>query len=191
MEWASDFVARYGYLAVFLWTFIEGESVFIAAAALAATGLLTPWKVIVTAALGAYAGHLLFFAVGRWRGVELIRSVPLFARHYDKINLILDRYAHWSIFLFQYLYGTRMAAAILFGCSSIGFARFAAWQALNCISWSVIIYTIGHLLGLAAIELLHRFGLIGVALFAALGGAVIVFGGRRIRRRIFRWWDGL
>jgi len=170
MDWAQQFVEQYGYWAVFIWTFIEGETVFIAAAALAAAGLMTPWKVIVVAACGAYVGHLVFFALGRWKGIELIESVPTLKRHYPKANIILDRYAHWSIFIFQYLYGTRLVAAILFGCSSIGFVRFALFQIVNCLTWSLVIYTIGHLLGMAGVAILHRFGIFGllVVLAAAL-----------------------
>ncbi len=172
MEWAQQFVEQYGYWAVFLWTFIEGESVFIAAAALSAAGLLVPWKVILVAATGAFAGHLAFFALGRWKGMDVILAVPFLRRHYPKANLILDRYAHWSIFIFQYLYGTRIVAAILFGCSSIGFGRFVALQVVNCLSWSLIVYSVGHALGLAGMAILHRFGVAGLILTLVLVGLV-------------------
>ncbi|MDX8409905.1 MAG: VTT domain-containing protein [Mariprofundales bacterium] len=191
MEWATEFVEQYGYLAVFLWTFIEGESVFIAAAVLAAIGVLQPWKVIVVAALGAYVGHLVFFAIGRWRGMSVIRAVPVLYRHYPKMNAVLDRYAHWSIFIFQYLYGTRMAAAILFGCSSISLGRFAAWQLLNCITWSLIIYSIGHLLGLAALSALDSFGMVGLAAIMLLVVVFFLWGGERLHRRVTEWWNRL
>ncbi len=162
MDWAQAFLEEYGYWAVFAWTFIEGESVFVAAAALSAAGLMDPWKVITTAALGAYVGHLFFFALGRWKGLAIIEAVPFLRRHYPKANLILDRYAHWSIFIFQYLYGTRIVAAILFGASTIGLGRFLILQAINCITWSFVIYTVGHALGLAGLAILHRFGIAGL-----------------------------
>jgi len=168
MEWAQQFVEQYGYWAVFIWTFIEGESVFIAAAALAAAGLLIPWKVIVVAACGAYAGHMVFFALGRWKGIEVIESLPFLKRHYPKANRVLDHYAHWSIFIFQYLYGTRLVAAIMFGCSSISFIRFALLQVVNCITWSMVIYAVGHLLGIAGVAILHRFGVVGLIVALAI-----------------------
>jgi len=175
MEWAQQFVEQFGYWAVFIWTFIEGESVFIAAAALAAAGMLEPWKVIIVAALGAFAGHLAFFALGRWRGMSLINSVPFLKKHYPKANLILDHYAHWSVFIFQYLYGTRLVAAILFGCSSIAFWRFFLLQIINCITWSMLIYAIGHLLGMAGLAILHRFGAAGLIIVLVGAAAIGLF----------------
>jgi len=191
MEWAQHFVEQYGYWAVFIWTFVEGESVFIAGAALAAAGVLVTWKVIVVAALGAFAGHMVFFALGRWRGMAVINALPFLKRHYPKANLILDRYAHWSVFIFQYLYGTRLVAAILFGCSSIAFWRFFLLQIINCITWSVVIYSVGHLLGMAGMAILHRFGAIGLIVvvgIAAIVGLILYFrfGHHHVRRHIDR-----
>ena len=189
MEWAQQFVEQYGYWAVFAWTFIEGETVFIAAAALAAAGLLEPWKVIVVAACGAYAGHLAFFAVGRWRGMAIIDAVPVLRRHYPKANMVLDKYAHWSVFIFQYLYGTRLVAAILFGCSSIGFGRFALLQVINCITWAVVIYSVGHLLGMAGMAILHRFGMVGLIICLSVAAIIGIwvyyrYGHHHVRRHL-------
>ncbi|GMR00397.1 MAG: DedA family protein [Zetaproteobacteria bacterium] len=178
MEWAQHFVEQYGYWAVFIWTFIEGESVFIAAAALSAAGIMDTWTVILVAALGAFAGHMFFFALGRWKGMSIIESIPFLERHHPKANVILDKYAHWSIFIFQYLYGTRIVAALLFGCSSIEFWRFFLLQIVNCLSWAFIIYAVGHALGIAGMAILHRFGVIGlitVILIAGVVGLIIYF----------------
>jgi len=168
MTSAHHLIDLYGYWAVFIWTFIEGESALIAAAALAAAGLMEPWKVIATGAGGAFLGHMMFFAIGRWRGMQIIRAVPFLNRHYDKANKILDHYAHWSIFILQYLYGTRLISAILFGCSSISLQRFVLLQIVNCLSWALLIYLGGHLLGVAAIAIMNRFGVEGLVIAIAV-----------------------
>jgi len=172
MELAQHFVEQYGYWAVFIWTFIEGESVFVAAAALTAAGIMEPWKVIIVAASGAFAGHLVFFTLGRWKGMSIIESIPFLERHHPKANVILDKYAHWSIFIFQYLYGTRIVAALLFGCSSIEFWRFFLLQIVNCISWSFVIYSVGRALGMAGLAILHRFGVIGLVTATVIAGCI-------------------
>ncbi|MDT8376313.1 MAG: VTT domain-containing protein [Mariprofundaceae bacterium] len=172
MEWAQQIIEQYGYWAVFIGTFAEGEAVFIAAAALAAAGLLEPWKVIVVAAIGAFIGHLFFFAIGRWRGMQIINSVEFLRTHHPKANRVLDHYAHWSVFIFQYLYGTRIVAAILFGCSSIGFWRFFLLQIVNCITWAIVIYTAGHFLGIAALQIIEHYGFIGLMVVVGIVAVV-------------------
>jgi len=175
MDTAQHLVQLYGYWAVFIWTFIEGETALIAAAALAAAGLMEPWKVVAAGATGAFVGHLFYFAIGRWRGMQIIRAVPFLNRHYDKANKILDHYAHWSIFILQYLYGTRLISAILFGCSSISLRRFILLQIVNCLSWALIIYAGGHLLGIAAIAIIHHFGIEGLAIAIAVIAMIAIW----------------
>lgn len=172
MEVAKQLIEQYGYLAVFVSTVIEGEVVVLAAAALAASGLMQPHLVIAVSAAGAFVGHVLFFAVGRWKGMQLVEAVPLLRRHYPKANLIMDKYANWSVFICQYLYGMRIISAILFGCSTITSMRFFLLQVINCISWSILAYFAGHMIGVVAMKLFEMLGLYGLLLVAATMAAV-------------------
>lgn len=162
METAKQLIEQYGYLAVFVSTVIEGEIVVLTAAALAAAGLLQPHLVITVSAAGAFVGHLLLFAVGRWKGMQLIEAFPLLRRHYPKANLIMDKYANWSVFICQYLYGMRLISAMLFGCSTITLIRFSLLQVVNCITWSILIYFAGHMIGVIAMQIFDTLGLYGL-----------------------------
>jgi len=186
VEWAKEIIEQYGYWAVFIGSFSEGEAVLAAAGALAAAGFLDPWAVIVTAALGAYAGHLFFFAVGRWRGIQIINAIPFLRSHYPKANKVLDHYAHWSVFIFQYLYGTRLVAAIMFGCSTITFPRFALLQVINCITWSFVVYGFGHLVGIGIMRIFDRFGSGGLWVAGAMVGTLVLIGYLLLRRFMTR-----
>lgn len=175
LENARQLIEQYGYLAVFLSTVIEGEFIVVAAAAIASMGLMQAHWVIAAAALGAWVGHLLLFAVGRWKGMQLIESVPVLRRHYPKANLVMDKYANWSVFIFQYLYGTRLVSAMLFGCSTIALGRFMALQVINCIIWAVLAYCVGHAAGMIASRLFEMIGLYGLlAVVMALAGIVLL-----------------
>ncbi len=180
MEWARQVVEQYGYWAVFIGTFIEGESVFIAAAALTTTGLLEPYRLILVGACGAFIGHLVFFAIGRLSGKRLFQHFPVLNRHRHHAEKIFNDHAGWSVFIFQYLYGTRMIAAILFGTSNIAFWRFCALQIVNCISWAAIIFNVGRLLGMAAMAIMEEFGIIGLLIALASILLIIVISYRRL-----------
>ena len=174
MELAGRLIEQYGYLAVFFSTVIEGEAVVLAAALLSTGGLLQAHWVIAAAALGAFVGHIMFFAIGRWKGMQLIEALPFLRRHYPKANLVMDRYANWSVFVFQYLYGTRLISAILFGCSTISFPRFLLLQLINCITWSVLAFFAGHVIGMIAYKLFEMVGLYGLMLIVTLLAMLIL-----------------
>jgi len=187
LEWAQQFIEQYGYWAVFVWTFIEGETVFLVAAALAAAGLMEPARVIVAAASGAFSGHLFYFGLGRWRGIQFIQMLPFLRNHYSKAKQIMDKYldqhGNWTIFIFQYLYGTRLVAAVLFGCSSMAFWRFFWLQLLNCLSWAAVIYAAGHFLGLAALAVVRQFGIAGLLLAISIIAGISLLAYFRYGRR--------
>jgi len=174
MEFAKQLIDQYGYLAVFLSTVIEGEVVVLAAAALASMGLLEAHWVIAVTAAGAFVGHILLFAIGRWKGMQIVEAVPFLRRHYPIANKIMDDYANWSVFIFQYLYGMRIISAMLFGCSTISTARFFFLQSINCITWAFIVYFAGHMIGVVAMKLFEMVGLYGLLIVILLFGVTVL-----------------
>ena len=152
MDLARQLVSDYGYLAVFLGTFLEGEVVLLTAAFAASQGLLSTPIVVGTAALGAWSGHVVFFRVGRSKGRQWLFAHPRLGPHARKADRVIVRYGWSSVFILQYLYGARIAGALMFGLSSFPLPRFLALQAVNCLTWAVAITATGHLLG-ASLEL--------------------------------------
>jgi len=174
-EFARHIIDQYGYLAIFISMFIEGEVFLLAATVLVNNGLLQAHWVITYAALGTFVAHMLFFAIGRWRGMELIDAFPFLRKHYPKANIIMDKYANWSVFICQYLYGMRLISAVLFGCSTISIMRFAILQLINCISWALLIYFASQAIGSMASRIMEAAGIYGLlAAIVLLAAAVLV-----------------
>lgn len=147
MELARQLVADYGYLAVFLGTVLEGEAVLLAAAVAASHGLLAAPAVAATAAAGAWVGHVVFFRIGRWKGRDWLFGHRRLGPHARRADAVITRYGWTSVFILQYLYGARIAGALLFGLSSFRLPRFLALQAVNCVTWAVVVTAAGYLLG--------------------------------------------
>jgi len=63
-------VSRYGLLAVFGGSLIEGEGILIVAATLSEQGVLDPVRVWLAASTGAWLGHLFWFTTGRFEGAD-------------------------------------------------------------------------------------------------------------------------
>ena len=73
----ADFIARYGYLAVFFGCLVEGETTLVLGAIAAKLGFLDIGLVILVGIIGTFIGDNIFFFLGRWYGDKLIDRWPI------------------------------------------------------------------------------------------------------------------
>ncbi|MBI5136785.1 MAG: DedA family protein [Nitrospirae bacterium] len=179
MELARQLVADYGYLAVFVGTFLEGEAVLLCAGFAAHQGLLSAPLVVLTAALGAYTGHIAFFFAGRWKGRAWLFGHRRLGRHARKADRIITRNGWTSVFVLQYLYGARIAGALAFGMSSFRLPRFLALQTVNCLVWAAVVTAAGYLVSQSLDAARGRLALISAAVVALLVAGAWVIARRR------------
>jgi membrane protein DedA with SNARE-associated domain len=165
---------KFGYLAVFVGTFLEGETILVMAGFFAERGYLKLPFVIATACSGAYVGHVFWFWLGRTQGVKLLDKFPRMKRHFGKGIRLFERYGAPAIFITQWLYGLRITCAVIIGISKVSTIKFLVYEALTCIVWAIIIGTAGFYFGRAVERVLGRaahiekYGLI-VLLVAGVG----------------------
>jgi membrane protein DedA with SNARE-associated domain len=162
----------FGYLAVFIGTFLEGEAILVAAGFFASRQYLDPVAVGVVAFAGAYLGHLFWFWLGRAHGVRLLDRFPKMKRHFGKGVRVFERYGVTAIILTQWLYGLRITCTVIIGMSRIGLIKFLLYQAVSCALWVVVITAAGYYFGraiesvLGRVEHLEKYGLVIIAAIA-------------------------
>ena len=140
---------KFGYLAVFVGTFLEGETILVMAGFVAHRGHLHLTPVILYAFLGAYTGHLFWFWLGRTQGIRLLERFPRMKEQFGRGIRIFERYGAAAIFIMQWLYGLRITGAVIIGISRISLARFLIYEAITCIVWAIVIGTAGYYFGRA------------------------------------------
>ncbi len=138
---------KLGYLGVFIGTFFEGETILVIASFLSQRGYLILWLVILTAFLGAYTGHIFWFWIGRKHAWKLMAKFPHFKEKFQRVADLFERYGILAIFITQYLYGLRIASAVVFGLSRIRTGTFFFWQAVSCLLWAALIAILGYFFG--------------------------------------------
>jgi membrane protein DedA with SNARE-associated domain len=166
---------KFGYLAVFLGTFLEGETILVLAGFFAQRGHLVLVSVMFVAFLGAYTGHVCWFWVGRSKGVKILDRFPKMKKHFGKGVRLFERYGAPAIFITQYLYGQRITCAIIIGVSKISTLKFLIYEALSCMIWAVLIAGAGFYFGVAVERVLGRAAHIekyGLIALVAIGLAV-------------------
>lgn len=175
---------KFGYAAVFFGTFLEGEGILVLAGFFAQQHYLSLVTVILTAFLGSYSGHLFWFWLGRRHGVKLLERFPKMKRHFGKGLRLFERYGALTIFISQYLYGLRIAGAVIVGISKIRMIKFLIYQAISCFIWSIVIASLGFYFGEAVERFMGRAGAVQkYALGAIVVIMLIVFLVHRIRER--------
>jgi membrane protein DedA with SNARE-associated domain len=145
---------HFGYLAVFAGTFLEGETILVLAGFLASRGDLSIYLTLGVAAFGAWIGHVFWFWLGRSHGPRLVRRFPRFERQIGRSLELIERYGVSAIFLTQYLYGLRIASAVVFGLSRIRQRTFLIVQGISCIVWACLIGLLGYFFGRAVERML-------------------------------------
>ena len=163
---------RFGYFAVFIGTFLEGEAILITAGFFASRGYLDVLIVGLIAFFGAYAGHMFWFWLGRAHGVRLLERFPRMKRHFGKGIRVFERYGPAAIIITQWLYGLRITAAVIIGMSRISIVKFAAYEAVSCAVWAAVITGAGFYFGraieavLGRVENIEKYALLVIAVVA-------------------------
>jgi membrane protein DedA with SNARE-associated domain len=159
----EQLIADYGYLAVLIITFIEGESIVILAglAVHLGYGLELQW-VIASAVAGSFTGDQLWYYVGRHWGPRLIAKRLSWQAAAERVYKHLHRHQYWLILTFRFYYGLRNVTPFVVGSAHVPRMRFFTLNLIGAIVWAIVFAYIGYFLGEASklfIVDLKRYGL--------------------------------
>jgi len=139
----ATLLEHYGYLAVFVGTFAEGESMLLLGGYAAHIGYLSlPW-VLATAYAAAIASDQLYFRLGKRFGHRLLTDR---ARLRSKVAIalrIVERHSTLAVFATRFLWGFRIALPVAIGMSSMPARRYLALDLIAAALWSGVIGSIG------------------------------------------------
>lgn len=177
----EQLIDRFGWLAIFLGTAVEGDGTAILGGVIAHLGLLRFPLALATAFLGALAGDLLLFALGR-AGAPRIRASRAYRRIAPLVERLATRFGAGEIVLARFVYGTRVASMVFWGVHGLSPARFLALDLLGCALWATGFTTLGFVASGTAAALLGEIraaerwlavALVTVVIVVALGHAVM------------------
>jgi membrane protein DedA with SNARE-associated domain len=143
-------ISQYGYAALFIGTFLEGETTLVAAGFAAHLGDLKLMWVILVAFAGSLAGDQFFFFLGRIKGKKFLRKHPSWESKVKKVWTLLDRYRTLLMIGFRFMYGFRIATPFAIGLSNISAIRFFVFNVIGAAAWSIAVAFVGYLFGAAA-----------------------------------------
>ncbi|SRR5712671_144444 len=189
----NELIAQNGaclYSIVFLWTFLEGETIVIFAGFAVAQGLVDPLLLLGAAWLGSFAGDQLYFWLGRQFGVKLLDRFPRWRHGVDGALRWLERYDAGFILSFRFIYGVRNFSSFALGLSAVKWDRFLRLNFAAAGLWAASFIAIGYFLGHAfrAVlgDLARSFGLVMLGVFVAIGAGMWLLHRLQRRRQLLR-----
>jgi membrane protein DedA with SNARE-associated domain len=177
-------IADYGYLAILIGMFVEGETVLLLGGLAARLGFLDFRWVLATAGGSALLSDQLFFHLGRYHGTWVLARFPRLQLRAGGILARVHRHQTLLTVGFRFLYGCRTITPILLGSCGVRPLRFGMLNIAGVAVWTAVFGLLGYTVGEAAVHLLghvkhHEIDLVLVLLAAGACWHLIL----RIRAR--------
>jgi membrane protein DedA with SNARE-associated domain len=148
-------IGRYGYVALAAGVLLEnaglpvpGETMLLAAAALAARGRLSIVLVALVAAAAAIVGDNIGFAIGRAGGRPLLerfgRWVFITPERLDAVDRFFDRRGPLAVVGARFVPALRVVGALAAGSSRMHWRSFLLFNAIGAVAWATVVSLIGY-----------------------------------------------
>jgi membrane protein DedA with SNARE-associated domain len=186
-EWLESMVREWGYLAILVGTFLEGETILVLGGIAARQGHLDLKTVMLCAFAGSLISDQLAFLIGRRWGSRWLMRKPGRAERFERARALIDRHQTLITLIFRFLYGLRNVIPFALGMSRMKASRYVVLNIIGAAVWAVTLAALGWGLAEAAhlfmedVKSGQTWFLLGLALLAL--GFWITYRVREARRR--------
>ena len=142
-------VDTYGYWAVFVGAFLEGETILALAGLAAYRGYLDFRWVVLIAMVAGFLGDQFYFFLGRYKGSAILARFPNWQERAHRFDTMLARWHAPLIIGIRFMYGFRIVGPILLGMGRVPAWKFMLYNFIGAAIWAPLIAGIGYLFGSA------------------------------------------
>jgi membrane protein DedA with SNARE-associated domain len=150
IEWLKE----YGYIVLFLWSILEGETGLIMAGIMSHTGDMVVGLAIFIAGLGGFVGDQIYFYIGRYNKKYINEKLKSQRRKFALAHLLLKKYGWPIIFVQRYMYGLRTVIPMAIGTTRYNAKMFAFINLISAFAWAAITIIPAYIFGEEILELL-------------------------------------
>jgi membrane protein DedA with SNARE-associated domain len=177
----QEFIQNWGYIAVFVGSLVEGESVVFVAGFLAHEGYLSLPKIILVSFCATLLADQVCYFIGYFYGNALIAKFPSLKPRADRAFQLLKRYDNLFILTCRFIYGIRTISPFVVGASGVGIKRFIALNFIAALVWAVSSCVAAYYFAYIIMDEIHVLPkiILGVLLF----GGGVWYGVHKWRKR--------
>lgn len=141
----NTLIESYGYLAIVLGSFLDGETSVILGGIAAGERALSLPAVIGLAAFVNLAWDQFYFWLGRRHGPSLMARYPRIQPGFARTSRILERHQALFIVAMRFMVGLRVAGPIAIGVAGVRPLVFTALNAVGALLWAIVFAGFGYL----------------------------------------------
>ena len=141
----QELIETYGYLAILVITFIEGETIVILAGRGRPSRICSNLPVgHLSAIAGSFSGDQLWYYIGRHWGPKIIAKRLSWQEGAQKVYKHLHTHQYWLILTFRFYYGLRNVTPFVVGSAHIPRLRFFTLNLIGAIVWAITFAYAGY-----------------------------------------------
>jgi membrane protein DedA with SNARE-associated domain len=183
MRATIEFLSRHGYLLLITWVFAEQAGlpipsipILLAAGALAGVGRLSLPASLLYCVLAALTADLIWFHLGRLRGIQVLRSLCRLSLEPDscvrRTEGIYARQGERTMLFSKFFPGLNTVAAPLAGVVGTRLWRFALFDTLGTLLWAGTFLGLGYAFSGEIEQLAVRLAAVGGSALALIVGGL-------------------
>ena len=143
----QEVLNQYGYLALAVGTFFEGETAILIASSLIREGVFEGPYTVLFGFAGSFLSDWLYFLVGRFNGKYFVSRRPALQARLEPVNRFFTRHRLQVLLSYRFLYGFRVIIPLLVGMSGVRPSQFLLFSVLSGLLWASLVSSLGFGLG--------------------------------------------
>lgn len=143
----EEFLQHYGYVALSVGTFLEGETAILIASSLAVSGLFKISYTVFFGFFGSFVSDWLYFIIGRLNGKYFLNKRPKLQEKFQPVHKFFKNHRLQILVSYRFLYGFRIIIPIMLGMSDIKPIRFLAYSLIAGLLWASTVSSVGFFVG--------------------------------------------
>ena len=182
----AGLIDSYGYIAVFIGAFLEGETILALAGLAAYRGYMDFLTVVLVAMFAGFLGDQFYFFLGRFKGKQLLARFPHAEERAHRFDALLARWHAPLIVGIRFMYGFRILGPIMLGMGRVPAWKFVLYNFIGAAIWAPLIAGIGYKFGEVLETVLgdmKRFELWVFAAIVVIGATIFLVHHFRSQRR--------
>jgi membrane protein DedA with SNARE-associated domain len=144
----EEFLHHYGYFALSIGTFLEGETAILVASSLASSGLFRVPYVIIFAFFGSFLSDWIYYLIGRLNGKYFLEKRPVLKEKFKPVRKFFTTHRLQILFSYRFLYGFRIIIPLMLGMSDLKPLQYLGFSILAGLLWASAVSCAGYLAGL-------------------------------------------